>query len=96
MNMYMYTCVCVYVCMHVRVCVFPSHFTAQVAASLKQLHEDGYRVVVFSNQNGASAKAKTGAAKLQVMQQRMADAVGSLGIPVTVLAAVEKDLHRKV
>ena len=67
----------------------------KVAASLKQLHEDGYRVVVFSNQNGASAKAKTGAAKLQVMQQRMADAVGSLGIPVTVLAAVEKDLHRK-
>lgn len=66
----------------------------------KLYHEDGYRVVVLSNQGGVSlnpdAKAsKSHQSKLLTFKTKAAAVFGQLDIPVSIYAATEKDIFRK-
>ncbi|KAI9888560.1 MAG: hypothetical protein M1814_006801 [Vezdaea aestivalis] len=78
----------------------------EVPAVLEQLHEDGFHVIVFSNQAGitldeGSKKSKgtrptgTGEKRLKGFKQKVSTVLGQLDIPVMLLAATERDRFRK-
>ncbi|ORZ03995.1 polynucleotide kinase 3 phosphatase-domain-containing protein [Syncephalastrum racemosum] len=61
-----------------------------VPSTLTRLHDDGYRLVVFSNQNGLNSDARVKAFKSKVEA-----VLGQLSVPVDLLAAMHKDIYRK-
>jgi bifunctional polynucleotide phosphatase/kinase len=76
---------------------------ASVPGRLKQLHDDGYAVMVLSNQAGISlkpseAKSKTIKAdtkSLENFKGRVLAVANALNFPISVYAATQKDIFRK-
>jgi bifunctional polynucleotide phosphatase/kinase len=72
---------------------------ASVPAKLKQLHADGYAVVVISNQSGISLTSdpKTGGdmKALSNFKAKVTAVFRTLDLPLTLYAATEKDSFRK-
>lgn len=70
-----------------------------VPAKLRQLHEDGYAVVVVSNQSSIVLKPdpkKAGDMKsLSNFKSKATAVLSALDLPITVYAATQKDLFRK-
>ncbi|KAJ3023950.1 UNVERIFIED_CONTAM: hypothetical protein HDU68_008392 [Siphonaria sp. JEL0065] len=68
-------------------------------AKLLQLHEDGFRIVIISNQKGLLEESKKKAAKSETKEEifkgKVAYVAGSLGIPLLVLAALDDGHFRK-
>jgi bifunctional polynucleotide phosphatase/kinase len=62
-----------------------------VPAALKKLHEDGYKLVIFTNQAGIT-KGKTTAKDIQ---GKILDIIGELGVPVQAFVATTEDKWRK-
>ncbi|RKP28137.1 polynucleotide kinase 3 phosphatase-domain-containing protein, partial [Syncephalis pseudoplumigaleata] len=63
-----------------------------VPARIRQLHEEGYQIVFFSNQYGLRDTAKKGVnANKQIFKEKLE----RLNVPVQIYAALEKDIHRK-
>ena len=63
----------------------------EVGPKLRSLVEEGYKIVVFTNQNGIG-KGKVTPAQLQT---KIRNIFTSLGVDVVVLAATEADVYRK-
>jgi bifunctional polynucleotide phosphatase/kinase len=82
---------------------------ASVPGRLKQLHDEGYAVMVLSNQGGISLKppepkSKSGASKsvkladtksLENFKGRVLSVANALNFPLSVYAATQKDIFRK-
>lgn len=69
-----------------------------VPSTLRKLYlEDGYRVVVISNQGGISLKADSKApkSKLGSFKSKVSAVFNQLDIPISIYAATEKDIYRK-
>jgi len=64
---------------------------------LKKLVDDGYRIVIFSNQNGFSRKdrKKNGLLKEEQFKTKINNIFKIIDIPITIFCAVEKDKFRK-
>ncbi|KAK2808825.1 hypothetical protein FQN50_004301 [Emmonsiellopsis sp. PD_5] len=72
----------------------------EVPKKLKDLYDDGYLVVVVSNQGGISLKkeikgGRSEAKSLNTFKQKVAAVMKSLDIPISVYAATEHDEYRK-
>eukprot|EP00299_Pterocystis_sp_00344_P009966 c4353_g1_i1.p1 GENE.c4353_g1_i1~~c4353_g1_i1.p1 ORF type:complete len:429 (-),score=98.50 c4353_g1_i1:94-1380(-) len=65
---------------------------SKVPLKLRELHNDGYKIVIFSNQNGVG-KGKITAAAVQGRVNRLVTACSN--IPFQVLMATEEDEFRK-
>ncbi|KAI8145050.1 polynucleotide kinase 3 phosphatase-domain-containing protein [Fennellomyces sp. T-0311] len=61
-----------------------------VPDTIKQLYEDGYKIVIFSNQNGLNTSQR-----VQSFRHKVETITGQLQVPVLFLAALEKDTYRK-
>ncbi|KAI7871046.1 polynucleotide kinase 3 phosphatase-domain-containing protein [Spinellus fusiger] len=57
---------------------------------LEQLHEKGYKIVIFSNQNGLKSGERS-----KMFQHKIETMLSEIKAPVWVLAALDKDKHRK-
>eukprot|EP00959_Pyramimonas_sp_CCMP1952_P452323 9466374-Pyramimonas_sp.AAC.1 len=68
-------------------------FNEHVKSKLKQLHEDGYRLVIFSNQNGIK-KAVEGK-KADQTKKRIDNFIREVGVPMEAFCAPQKDEFRK-
>ena len=72
-----------------------------VPAKLKGLHEDGYILVVISNQSGLSLRAPKNGPKIvkndrfTQFKQKAAAVFNALNLPISLYAATEKDRFRK-
>jgi bifunctional polynucleotide phosphatase/kinase len=72
-----------------------------VPGTLRKLYrEDGYRLVVISNQGGISLKPdpkapKAHQNKLSTFKTKVAAVFNQLDLPVSIYAATEKDIFRK-
>jgi bifunctional polynucleotide phosphatase/kinase len=72
-----------------------------VPAKLKALHDDGFTIIVMSNQNGISLKApKVGPKVIKVdrftsFKQKATAVFNALNLPISLYAATEKDRFRK-
>ncbi|KAL8378095.1 hypothetical protein RB595_008683 [Gaeumannomyces hyphopodioides] len=74
-----------------------------VPSKLQSLYNDGYRVVILSNQAGltlhpdpkAKGPAKSTEAKLDQFKQKCSSVLAQLNIPTTLYAATAKDVFRK-
>ena len=62
-----------------------------VPGKLKKLHEDNYKVVIFSNQNGLSY----GKTKLSDFKNKIERIIKKLGVPVQCFFAVGLNIFRK-
>eukprot|EP00242_Pyramimonas_sp_CCMP2087_P014104 CAMPEP_0198212684 /NCGR_PEP_ID=MMETSP1445-20131203/27202_1 /TAXON_ID=36898 /ORGANISM="Pyramimonas sp., Strain CCMP2087" /LENGTH=241 /DNA_ID=CAMNT_0043887201 /DNA_START=175 /DNA_END=900 /DNA_ORIENTATION=+ len=69
------------------------HFNEHVKPKLTELHESGYRLVIFSNQNGIK-KAITGV-KATATKSRINQFIKSAGVPMEAFCATQKDEFRK-
>eukprot|EP00301_Raphidiophrys_heterophryoidea_P009772 c1456_g1_i1.p1 GENE.c1456_g1_i1~~c1456_g1_i1.p1 ORF type:complete len:470 (-),score=145.51 c1456_g1_i1:100-1443(-) len=67
-------------------------FDPCVPAKLRALHEEGYKIVIFSNQNGI-AKGKTTAKDVQHKVNKLVTACSD--VPIQVLMATDEDENRK-
>lgn len=71
---------------------------SSVPSKLRQLHADGYAVVIVSNQNGISLKSEklSDAKSLSNFKQKTSAVLTNLDLPgVTIFAATATDLFRK-
>ncbi|KAH6674596.1 polynucleotide kinase 3 phosphatase [Halenospora varia] len=71
---------------------------SSVPAILRKLYfEEGYRVVVISNQGGLSLKQDTKAPKSKVglFKTKVSAIFSQLDLPLSIYAATEKDIYRK-
>ncbi len=60
-------------------------------AKLKELHEDGYKLVIFTNQAGIT-KGKT---TTKDIQGKILDIIAELGLPLQTFVATTEDKWRK-
>ncbi|KAL2270641.1 hypothetical protein VTJ83DRAFT_12 [Remersonia thermophila] len=76
---------------------------SSVPGRLQQLYkEEGYRVVIFTNQGGLtlhsdpkSKTPKSAKSRVPVFKQKCGAILGQLGIPITLYAATGSDIYRK-
>ncbi|KAI8073525.1 polynucleotide kinase 3 phosphatase-domain-containing protein [Gilbertella persicaria] len=61
-----------------------------VKKRLEQLHQEGYNIVVFSNQNGLKSEKTT-----QIFKLKVEAILNQLNFPVLLMAALKKDKYRK-
>jgi len=72
-----------------------------VPGKLRKLYlEDGYKIVVISNQGGVSLKPNTKApkahtSKVASFKEKVSAVFNQLDIPISLYAATEKDVYRK-
>ncbi|KAK4549749.1 hypothetical protein LTR36_005050 [Oleoguttula mirabilis] len=71
-----------------------------VPGRLKQLHADGYAIVVMSNQAAVSLRSdsktpKDGMRSLSNIKGKITAVMIALDLPITVYAATERDIYRK-
>ena len=64
---------------------------ASVVPKLHSLHDDGYRIVIITNQLGISKGKPT----KPEFRQKMESIVTKLEIPTLVIASMTKDVYRK-
>ncbi|KAJ2302333.1 DNA kinase/phosphatase Pnk1, partial [Coemansia sp. Cherry 401B] len=72
-------------------------FHAEVPQVLRRMHQQGYRIVIISNQNGLKpGKKDVGMSKKAVeYREKIAKVAKQLDVPFTILAAIAKDYMRK-
>jgi bifunctional polynucleotide phosphatase/kinase len=71
-------------------------FHDDVPLKLKQLHSDGYRLVIFTNQAGIHARGRQfSEKKAQTLMTKIDDIVESAGVPLLVFVATTNDAFRK-
>ncbi|KAJ1735961.1 hypothetical protein LPJ61_000267 [Coemansia biformis] len=72
-------------------------FHPDVPLVLRRMCQQGYRIVVISNQNGLrQAKGTTGLSKKATdFRTKVANIARALGVPLTILVATDKDYMRK-
>ncbi len=63
----------------------------KVQPKLHSLHENGFRLIIFTNQLGISKGKPTKAE----FKQKMESIAGKLELPLLVIAATAKDVYRK-
>jgi bifunctional polynucleotide phosphatase/kinase len=63
----------------------------EVPKKLANLHQNGYRIIIFTNQNGISK----GHAKADEIKGKIMDIIEALKIPIIVFIATDKDKYRK-
>ena len=63
----------------------------EVPSKLAQLHKDGYKIVIMSNQKGLS----TGASRAQDIQGKIDDLAADCKVPLCAILATEDDIYRK-
>ena len=73
---------------------------ASVPGRLRQLHDDGWLVVIFTNQKAISLKRdgkslQNDSKSLTNFKTQVAGFVRQLDFPITILAATDEDLYRK-
>ena len=73
---------------------------ASVPGRLKELHEDGYRLAIVSNQGGISLKedgktAKSDAKRLADFKTKVSSVLHQLDLPISMYAATGRDQYRK-
>ena len=73
---------------------------ASVPSRLKELHAEGYSIVVVSNQAAVSLRSdsktpKDGMRSLSNFKGKVSAVLKTLDLPISVYAATEKDLYRK-
>lgn len=63
----------------------------------KMYHEEGFRIVILSNQAGLSLKpdSKTPKSKITTFKAKVSAVLSQLDLPVSIYAATEKDIFRK-
>lgn len=72
-----------------------------VPAKLRSIYQDGYRVVILSNQNGLSLHREPGAKgpdntkRVAPFKQKISAVLTQLDIPTSIYAATAKDVFRK-
>jgi bifunctional polynucleotide phosphatase/kinase len=72
-----------------------------VPGKLKELHSEGYIIVIVSNQNGISLKRAANAPKVIKLdrftqfKQKSAAVFNNLNLPISIYAATERDRFRK-
>ncbi|KAK2606504.1 hypothetical protein N8I77_005247 [Diaporthe amygdali] len=72
-----------------------------VPAKLRSIYQDGYRVVIFSNQNGLSLHREPGAKgpdntkRVAPFKQKISAVLAQLDIPTSIYAATGRDIYRK-
>ncbi|ROV92187.1 hypothetical protein VMCG_09317 [Cytospora schulzeri] len=72
-----------------------------VPARLRGLYEEGYRIVIFSNQNGLTlhrdpkAKGPDNSKRVAPFKQKASAVLAQLDIPISLYAATGKDVFRK-
>ncbi|KAK6347679.1 hypothetical protein TWF718_005517 [Orbilia javanica] len=66
-----------------------------VPSKLRQMFEDGCRIVIFTNQNGLKASGSKADDKLKEWKKKINYIVTALNIPIHVYAATETDIYRK-
>ncbi|RMY30058.1 hypothetical protein D0864_16961, partial [Hortaea werneckii] len=71
-----------------------------VSTKLKQLHSDGYCIVVLSNQGGISLRSDSKTAKGDMksfanFKRKVTQVLNSLNLPISVYAATGQDKYRK-
>jgi bifunctional polynucleotide phosphatase/kinase len=72
-----------------------------VPGKLKVLHDEGYTLVILSNQNGISLRNVAGGPKIikndrfTQFKQKSAAVFNGLNLPISIYAATERDRYRK-
>ncbi|KAF3281245.1 hypothetical protein TWF970_002407 [Orbilia oligospora] len=66
-----------------------------VPSKLREMFEDGYRIVIFTNQNGLKASGSKADDKLKEWKKKINYIVTALNLPIHVYAATETDSYRK-
>ncbi|RVD89225.1 uncharacterized protein DFL_000242 [Arthrobotrys flagrans] len=66
-----------------------------VPSKLRQMFEEGYRLVIFTNQNGLKASGSKADDKLKEWKKKVNYVVTALNLPIHVYAATETDIYRK-
>ncbi|KAK6499587.1 hypothetical protein TWF481_009952 [Arthrobotrys musiformis] len=66
-----------------------------VPSKLRQMSEEGYRLVIFTNQNGLKASGSKADDKLREWKKKINYIVTALNLPIHVYAATETDIYRK-
>lgn len=74
---------------------------ASVPAKLRSIYEEGYRIIILSNQNGLTlhrdpkAKGPDTSKRLAPFKQKVSAILAQLDIPSSIYAATGKDIYRK-
>eukprot|EP00732_Lithocolla_globosa_P004651 Lithocolla_globosa_v1_NODE_4396_length_1446_cov_2.690870.p1 type:complete len:440 gc:universal NODE_4396_length_1446_cov_2.690870:1331-12(-) len=66
-----------------------------VPDKLRSLHNDGYKIVIITNQNGINGKNGWDESKASAIKGKIQDLSKELGFPLQVLAATTDDIYRK-
>ncbi|KAK7699142.1 DNA kinase/phosphatase Pnk1 [Diaporthe eres] len=72
-----------------------------VPAKLRSIYQDGYRVVILSNQNGLSLRREPGAKgpdntkRVPAFKQKISAVLAQLDVPTSIYAATARDVYRK-
>jgi bifunctional polynucleotide phosphatase/kinase len=72
-----------------------------VPGKLKSLHDEGYMLVIITNQNGISLRNAVSGPKINKtdrftqFKQKSAAVFNSLNLPISIYAATERDKYRK-
>eukprot|EP00744_Colponema_vietnamica_P006630 GILI01009616.1.p1 GENE.GILI01009616.1~~GILI01009616.1.p1 ORF type:complete len:429 (+),score=143.36 GILI01009616.1:41-1327(+) len=66
----------------------------EVAPKLRQLHKDGYRIVIFTNQSGIAKKAWD-EGKANEIRGKITDIGNALSIPISAWVSTTEDKYRK-
>ncbi|EPS35717.1 hypothetical protein H072_10858 [Dactylellina haptotyla CBS 200.50] len=67
----------------------------EVPKRLRGLSNDGYQIVIFTNQNGLKASGSKSETKVKEFKKKMGLIASALGLPLRVYAATESDQYRK-
>ncbi|RHZ79520.1 hypothetical protein Glove_144g13 [Diversispora epigaea] len=70
-------------------------WSKEVPTKLKKLHEEGYRIVIISNQNGLDVSNKNSEKKRTDFINKIRSIGNSLNVPFEIYVATSKDKYRK-
>ncbi|KAI8875662.1 PNK3P-domain-containing protein [Backusella circina FSU 941] len=66
------------------------YWDGSISKRLEELYNDGFSIVIFSNQNGLKSEQR-----IHEFQYKVESIINGIDVPVTVLAAMDKDHYRK-
>jgi bifunctional polynucleotide phosphatase/kinase len=78
--------------------IFPTHrndwyfYSNNVCEKLKHLHDNGFCIVIITNQSGLKDKDKN---KLDIWTGKVDDVVSQLNVPVRLFCSITHDIYRK-
>ncbi|RIA97801.1 polynucleotide kinase 3 phosphatase-domain-containing protein [Glomus cerebriforme] len=66
-----------------------------VPKKLKQLYEEGYKIIIITNQGGLDISKKTSEKKRKEFMNKIKNIANSLNVPFDIYVATARDKHRK-